>query len=211
MNDLRSGSENQREKLLVVDSKYADVTELKQELQFKVYAKVFGEGDVNCNITNYKELIKNKLSYFMNDTTWQLGGKQNSFETDVKNLMIKIQDNLSRTNKIESILPECFPQFFNNKIGKLITRAEKDNFSILNKPDYREGSLMIRQKRYDEYEWVIYKGDTIEAGRNIGKKNIIVKEGDKFIHKDVFPSSLFSYPEVINPDEITIIDTFSFE
>ena len=201
--------------LLVVDSKYADLTSINPELlQFKIYGKVFGdEPDVNYNINNFKELVKRKLIEFMNETSWQAGGKQNSFEDDVKNLMLKIKDKLSTTEKIESILPDCFPEFFNNKIGKLITRAEKDNFSILNKPDYREGSLMIRQKRYDEYEWVIYKGETIDTtGKKIAnKRNIIVKELNNYKTIDVFSSSLFSYPEIIKPDEITIIDTFSFE
>jgi hypothetical protein len=110
--------------------------------------------------------------------------------------------------KIIDALPDCFPEFFNNKIGKLISRSEKENFSVLNKPDFREGSLMIRQRRYDEYEWVIYKGP---VDKKPGKKVIIIKEDDNFnTNKEVFSSSLFSYPENVKPDDITVIDTFKF-
>jgi hypothetical protein len=62
----------------------------------------------------------------------------------------------------------------NNKIGKLLTKLEKESFNLLSKPDFRVGSLMVRQRRYDEYEWVIY------VGTNGNKKNIYTKEGNKF-------------------------------
>ena len=116
-----------------------------------------------------------------------------------KNLMKKISEKLQEKTIIES-LPECFPEFFNNKFGKLITRAEKENFSVLNKPTYKEGSLMIRQKRYDEYDWVIYMGN------KDNKKVIKTIEGTK----EVFGASLFSYPENIIPDDVTIMDTFIY-
>ena len=65
---------------------------------------------------------------------------------------------------------------------------------------------MIRQRRFDEYEWVIYLGE------KYGKKEIIVKDDkDNFIKKEVFSSSLFSYPEAILPDDITIIETYIFD
>ena len=63
---------------------------------------------------------------------------------------------------------------------------------------------MIRQKRFDDYEWVIYRGISDKNKRKIIYKD----ENGNFIPTDVFSSSLFSYPEQIRPEEITIIETY---
>jgi hypothetical protein len=67
---------------------------------------------------------------------------------------------------------------------------------------------MIRQNRFDEYEWVMYKGT------NINKKIIITKNrtknNDTFETVEVFPSSLFSYFQNVAPDGITVIETYTY-
>jgi len=181
--------------VLAIDSNYSDITDLKDTIQFKINGKAYND----YNPTYIKESLK----IFMNADNWNLEENKVLINTelsdDVKNLMKKISEQLE-INSIIGVLPECFPQFFNNKFGKLITRAEKENFSILNKPIYKSGSLMIRQKRYDEYDWVIYMGD------KDNKKIIKTIDGTK----EVFGASLFSYPENIVPDDVTIIDTFIY-
>jgi len=183
--------------VLAIDSNYSDVTELKDTIQFKINGKAYDD----YNPTYIKESLKS----FMNADNWKLEENKVLINTElsdeVKDLMTKISNQLDKADKtIIDSLPECFPEFFNNKFGKLITRAEKENFSILNKPIYKSGSLMIRQKRYDEYDWVIYMGD------KDNKKVIKTIEGTK----EVFGASLFSYPENITPDDVTIIDTFIY-
>lgn len=183
--------------VLAIDSNYSDITEIKDTIQFKINGKTY---DNNAYDPKY---IKESLKSFMNADNWNLEASNVIINTElsdeVKNLMKKISEKLQDKTIIES-LPECFPEFFNNKFGKLITRAEKENFSVLNKPIYKSGSLMIRQKRYDEYDWVIYMGD------KDNKKVIKTIEGTK----EVFGASLFSYPENITPDDVTIIDTFIY-
>jgi hypothetical protein len=183
--------------VLAIDSNYSDVTELKDTIQFKINGKAYDD----YNPTYIKESLKS----FMNADNWKLEENKVLINTElsdeVKDLMTKIFNQLDKADKtIIDSLPECFPEFFNNKFGKLITRAEKENFSILNKPIYKSGSLMIRQKRYDEYDWLIYMGD------KDNKKVIKTIEGTK----EVFGASLFSYPENITPDDVTVIDTFIY-
>jgi hypothetical protein len=186
--------------VLAIDSNYSDITDFKQdELQFKIIGKAYGKPDYES------KYIKDSLKSFMNADNWKLEENKVLINTElsdeVKDLMTKISNQLDKADKtIIDSLPECFPEFFNNKFGNLITRAEKENFSILNKPIYKSGSLMIRQKRYDEYDWVIYMGD------KDNKKVIKTIEGTK----EVFGASLFSYPENITPDDVTIIDTFIY-
>lgn len=184
--------------VLAVDSNYSDITDFKEDqLQFKIIGKAY-DTDYDSNY------IKASLIKFMNADNWNLEESKVLINTElsdeVKNLMKKISEKLQEKTIIES-LPECFPEFFNNKFGKLITRAEKENFSVLNKPIYKEGSLMIRQKRYDDYDWVIYMGSAKD-----NKRLIKTIDGTK----EVFGASLFSYPENVIPDDVTIIDTFIY-
>jgi hypothetical protein len=190
--------------VLVIDSNYSDVTEIQENIQYKIYGKAYDKDKYDSTY------IKTALKKIMNDE-WKLIEsvgliENNLLHEDVIKLMRKIDEELDKNAKIIDILPNCFPEFFNNKIGNLITRAEKENFSNLNKPNYKEGALMIRQKRYDEYDWVIYIGSKKENN----KKIIITKELENYVEKEVFGSSLFSYPENVIPDNITIIDTFIY-
>jgi len=185
--------------VLAIDSNYSDITEFKEDkIQYKINGKAYD--DYNPNY------IKEALKSFMNPDNWKLEESKVLINTElsdeVKDLMKKILNELEKADKtiIES-LPECFSEFFNNKFGQLITRAEKENFNILNKPTFTAGSLMIRQKRYDDYDWVIYMGNTKDNKR-------IIKTIDGT--KEVFGASLFSYPENIIPDDVTIIDTFIY-
>jgi hypothetical protein len=132
----------------------------------------------------------------------------NELDTDVINMINEIYKELSLAKPIIDIIPNQFSNFLNNKVGTLLTKFEKENFSIFSKPSYVDGSLMIRQNRFDEYEWVLFKGT------NGNKKNIITKdrtkEKDNLINIDVFPSSLFSYFQNVLPEGINIIETYTY-
>ncbi len=67
-------------------------------------------------------------------------------------------------------------------LKNIYTKLEKTAFNIFNKPNYVEGNLMIRQKRFDEYDWVIYKNKSKENN----KRNIIYKDDkNNFIETEV--------------------------
>ena len=66
---------------------------------------------------------------------------------------------------------------------------------------------MVRQKRYDEYEWVVY----LEHDDTSNKKKIITKnEVGEVITDSVFSNSLYSYHEPVLPEDKTIIETYTF-
>ena len=187
--------------LLAIDSKYTDIEDLTiNELQFKIYGTIYKQ---NMSKNNFGELVKEALKNMIQKDSFTINNA-NEIDDDVNKLIIKIRNELDINTNILSVLPKCFPELFNNKIGKTITQLEKQNFNIFSKPNYVEGNLMIRQKRFDDYEWVIYRGISDK-----NKRKIICKdEKGNFIHTDVFSSSLFSYPEQIRPEEITIIETY---
>ena len=188
--------------LVAIDSKYADIKEETTELQYKIYGNIYKK---NGTKTNFGEMIKKELSNIMVKEKFKgVTGKANDLDEDVEKLITNIKIELDKSTNILSILPKCFPELFNNKIGKLVNKLEKTAFNIFNKPNYVEGNLMIRQKRFDEYDWVIY----INKSKENNKREIIYKDDKGFHIDNVFPSSLFSYPEIIQPEGITIIETY---
>jgi hypothetical protein len=190
--------------MVVIDSNYADVKEVKDSQQYKIYGDMYKplNGDM---VEDFGGLVRCKIDSLFNHASFAYSDS-NELESDVQSILTNIKINNSDSSKpISSSFASCFPEFFNNKIGKLLTKLEKESFNLLSKPDFRVGSLMVRQRRYDEYEWVIYSGE--DKGN---KKKIHTKEGIKFDNPSVFSSSLFSYPEAVVPDDKQIIETYVF-
>jgi hypothetical protein len=107
---------------------------------------------------------------------------------------------------ISNIFQDCFKMFVNSKVGKILTKLEKENLNLFGKPEYRTYAIMVRQLRYDEYDWVIYVETKSDEPK---KKTIICKNNGKIEKTDVFQSCLYSYPENILPEDKTIIETYT--
>ena len=184
--------------ILLIDSNYADLTELTVDKQYKINGSIYND------TTDYSINIKNDLLEMLSNISLN---KYNCNELDdvVIQKIYNIKEKIETKSRILDVLPECFQCFFNDKIGSLITKLEKDNLSVICKPVFVEGNLMIRQRRYDEYDWVMFK---CTSGLH---KTIIYKENDKYIEKNVFPTALFSYPEAVLPLNLTIIEKFIYD
>jgi hypothetical protein len=113
-------------------------------------------------------------------------------DTDVLNLLDSIYN--SKKIKIADILIECFPQYVHNRVGTLLNITEKTGLSTTVMPKLNIGKLVVYQYRYDEYMWVIYKGDV--DGK---KKEILIKDSNgKLNSKQVFSHSLVEHPDSNN-------------
>ncbi len=187
--------------MVVIDSNFADIKEVKTDQQYKIYGKMYDP--LNGSIKHFKSELRNKMKEMFKADSFR-GSDGNEIEPDVQSLLTNIANAINNTSTpINAVFADCFPEFFNNKVGKLLTKIEKESFNLLNKPDYRIGSLMVRQRRYDEYEWVIYAGD------EGNKKSIFTKKGDSFVKESVFSSSLFTYPDPVVPDDKQVIETYT--
>ena len=177
----------------------AAVEEAKKKIQYKIYGNIFEFNGSKKNFKDeFKEILKKEIttSNFEND-----GG--NTLNDDVKTMINTINRKLE--SNISDIFQDCFKFFVNSKVGKILTKLEKENLNLLAKPDYRTGAIMVRQKRYDEYDWVVY------LGNEGNKKKIIYKDtNNKLDITTVFPACLYSYPENILPEDKTIIETYTF-
>ena len=192
--------------LVVIDSNYADIINYNpaDTQRFKIYGSIYKE--LNGSKTDFNILVQKGLQEIMNNDGKNFVG--NTLDDKVRDLINNIYRSLSLGTSIIDIIPSLFSNFLNNKVGTLLTKFEKENLSIFNKPTYVDGSLMIRQNRFDEYEWVMFKGT------NGNKKIIITKDrtnnNDTFQTVDVFSSSLFSYFQNVAPDGITVIETYTY-
>ena len=187
--------------ILVIDSKYADIDYDKRLLrddkvikpvdqQYKMNGCIFGDakGEYMSHIsTQFKSLIDpDNFSH-----AFKLKGSLKP-DDSIIDLLTKISNDTS-SGRIKELIPKYFREFVHNRVGTLLLKSEKDNINLLSRPNYRKGNLMIYQKKYQEYIWVIYNGDMPAPSM---KKKIITKDdANNYVEIDVFGHSLFGYPE----------------
>ena len=195
--------------LLVIDSSFADITDYKEvdPMKFKIYGSIYKE--INSGLSDFSTKLKDKLLKILEDAGNSFVHENgNQLDDIIKKLITNIHNSVNVLSNIIETIPNNFKQYVHNKVGTLLTKFEKENFSLFNKPSYVDGNLMIRQRRFDEYEWVIYLG---VAGN---KKKILTrdrtKDKENLLEEEVFPSTLFSYFEKVLPEEINIIESYSF-
>ena len=108
----------------------------------------------------------------------------------LKNIFDKISS--SDANQLEEtlkeVLAENFSNYLHSRLGTPLSKNEMNNVSLLPIRNFKQGSLVIYQERYGEYNWAIY------VGRADNGKHKIIKD-DKVKTSEVFLSSLRSYPE----------------
>ena len=208
----------------MIDSKFSDIDPIPEfnekvecQQQFKIYGDIYNENSIyNNEEILEKQLIKQFKNVINPDNFRHKISVDGGGEPD--ETIINLLDNIHNHTfeNITDLIPIYFPEFVHNRVGTLLLKSEKDNITKLSKPDFtRSGSLMVYQKRYEEYIWVIY------LKQNKTQRTIITKEGDNYTQKDVFPGSLFGYPknEKIIPeqkknmkyDENNIYETYNLE
>jgi hypothetical protein len=216
--------------ILMVDSKYADI-ELNSSLlkinkpnniiKYKLYSKtLFNENSIynNIDLSNHI-LIQFKQMIDPDNFNQNFKAKGGSIpDSSILDLLKKMHDDTLVTN-IKDFIPKYFGNFVHNRVGTLLTNTEKENINLMSRPNFIKGNLMIWQKRYQEYEWVIYLADS-SLGENM-KKILIKDASNNYIEEEVFIATLFSYPsnEKIYPessknmryDESHIYETYNLD
>ena len=188
--------------ILMIDSKFADInteTEFDKKTpehqQFKIYGKIYKNNSIYSDTDIEENLIhqfKNVINpdNFRHRLSVDGGGRP---DEDIITLIKNIYDKIDNSTIISSLIPEFFPEFVHNRVGTLLLKSEKENINNMSKPNFNKGNLIVYKKRYEEYEWAIYLGDSKTAQN---KKQIITKVGGKYQIIEVFPGgTLFGYPE----------------
>jgi len=188
--------------ILMIDSKYADIdptpdfdTKPQTEQLFKIYGNIYRNNSICRDPDTLKKKLVEQFKNVINPEKYRHnlkleggGCPDEDILTLLKNIYNKINDDII----ISDLIPEFFGEFVHNRVGSLLTRYEKENINKLSRPNFRKGNLIVYQKRYDEYEWVIYIGDS--TGTNL--KKILMKEKEIYTIKEIHSAGrLFSYPE----------------
>jgi hypothetical protein len=194
--------------ILMIDSKYTDFeiddrllkSKASDNIRYKMYGKIFNENS-HFNNVDLSALILNKFKELIDPDNFghNFRVKGGSIPDDSIIELLKKMYNDSSITKISDFIPKYFGEFVHNRVGTLLTKNEKDNINILSRPNFVRGNLMIWQKRFQEYEWVIDLGEFTLDGL---KRKVLVKDGNNYLPLEVFVSSLYSYPsnEKILPD-----------
>ena len=186
--------------ILMFDSKYCDVETsqslIKKNISdkqiFKINGSIFKTNGLHDGDA-FRTVIYNQFKSIIDPDNFGHSFKVKGGSVPDESIINLLKAMFSNTSlkQIRDYLPEYFGEFLHNRIGTLLLKSEKDMISPLSKPKFNKGNLMAFQKRFSEYEWVVYLGDSGDGLR----KKIIRKVGDNFVHEDVFTSTLFSYPE----------------
>lgn len=186
--------------ILMIDSKFTDVEiesnkDIKDQ-QFKIYGKIYKKNSIYNSSSDLKNKIYDQIKNVINPDNFRHklvvdGG--GTIDQDILDLISKIYNELNKEKtkniEIKSLIPKYFSEFVHNRVGTLLLKTERENFNRISRPNFNKGNLMIYQRRFEEYVWAIY------LGRSDVQCEIVVKEGDKYLIKKVFPGSLYTYPE----------------
>ena len=210
--------------ILMIDSKYSDVnveSEFNKSLPdkqiFKIYSNkiynnnsIYSDSDIKHKIIEQFKNILNPDNY-RHKLSVDGGGR---IDETIIDLLSKIHTNIK--GNISSLIPEYFGNFVHNRVGSLLLKTEKENINKLSKPNFNKGKLLVYQRRFEEYEWVIYIDSVDKLHRRI-----ITKKDNNYSIISVFTGSLFGYPDneriVPEPrnnmkyDEHHIYETYSLD
>jgi hypothetical protein len=187
--------------LVLIDTRHADVNPPTGTTGvFKILSPIYNNNgtllptdavSINTNINNDLKRILDRNN-FMDK---QLYNNYGMVQPDnfVLDLLEKIVNVANRTPRIADILVECFPEYIHNRVGTLLTIAEKGLLVPTIQPKLTPGKLVAYQSRFDEYMWAIYLRD-IDARR----KEIYIKINNVLTKKIIFNHSLIEHPESNN-------------
>ncbi len=186
--------------ILMIDSKYADVDQDdlnknkdKDSQVYKIYGSLYGKnGELSVDLVKSLVYAQFKSIISPDNFSHNFRVKGGSIPDDSIIGLLKALVVDSSSNLIRDLIPKYFGDFVHNRVGTLLLKSEKDNVFTYSRPNFLKGNMMVWEKRYNEFEWVIYIGDVVA---NPLKKQILTKSGNKYEIIEVFVSSLLGYPE----------------
>lgn len=190
--------------IVLFDSKYSDIVSNIETTKYKIYSETIykNKNDDTFKNLNVKDFIYHKFKELIDTTNFNsklkaLGGLPPSNE--IIDFIDSIWKDTDSTFKITNIFPKYFNSFFNNKIGTILMKSEKENINILNRPNLKSGNMIIYRIRHEEYIWVMF-----DSSINNRQHYIWIKNNDTFQKITVNEFNLFGYlkTETIMPDKI---------
>jgi hypothetical protein len=202
--------------LVLFDSKYSDLDsgnyKIRSKLLFPNKNDKINNKDDNAYGFQYLDEIYKQFKNIFEPSVFLLQlKKMGCLEPDNEILSLLRNINDDKTVKdIHYFIKKYFGKYLNNRIGKSLSKQEKESINVLNRPSFKKrGEILIKQERYDEYKWVLF-----ESNIDNTRKNIINRDLSGNIINEVCNSySLLNYSSTdkIKPygiEENKIIETF---
>jgi hypothetical protein len=193
--------------IVLFDSKYSDV----DENNFKIVSpKLFPDKNDKKNKSNTDSTIKldieslifNKFKEIFNphvfsDELRLQGGLPP--EESIINFLNDINNEIryDKDKDIKKYFEKYFKKYLHDRIGTSLTKVEKESVNTINRPSvFSKGTLFVKQERYNEYTWAMYKDEDVGNLKKVftkdAKNNIIEKSVSKvslsIYHEYIFPS-----------------------
>ena len=187
--------------ILMIDSKFKDInTDFNvvesNDQHFKIYGEIYKNNSIYNDKVDLDNRIIKQIKEVINPDNFRhkisVGGSSRP-DADVIDLIWKIHNDIKTNTDISKLIPKYFSEFVHNRVGTLLLKSEKENINKMSRPNFNNGNLMVYQKRFNEYEWVILVGKSSTLSDL--HKSIITKKDGKYTVINVFNGSLFGYPE----------------
>ena len=186
--------------LVLIDSRFADVS---PPTGITGVRKIVSPTLFTDNGTNMDFNIMEDLRGILNRANFMQNGPYNNYgmvqpDDSVLDLLNRIVDESNRNTIITEMLIKCFPEYIHNRVGTLLNISERTGVIPTILPTLVPGKLVAYQSRYDEYMWAIYLRDIGDK-----KKQILIKQNNDLVTKEVFNHSLVEHPESNNVNQIS--------
>jgi hypothetical protein len=113
-------------------------------------------------------------------------------EEEVFELLGKIVNTLKQDDKsIKDAIFENMGMFLHNRVGSQLTIGERDKLSVVPNRNFKQGTLVVYEGRFDEHRWAIY----YKKSETLNKHWIMIKEGEEYKKKEVFLSTIRAYSD----------------
>lgn len=187
--------------LLDLDFEKLDKTE-----NFKILSnKLFENNNEGNNENDIKKLIKQGLIDMLDPMNLKRIVTHLRIikpEEEVFELLGNIVNTLKQDDKsIKDAIFENMGMFLHNRVGSQLTVGERDKLSVVPNRNFKQGTLVVYEERFDEYRWAIY----YKKSETLNKHWIMIKDGDEYKKKEVFLSTIRSYS-----DNLKIQDSVDF-
>ena len=189
--------------ILMIDSKFADIDINyidPDKQQFKIYCNTLYNDNVRMSDNDIKTKMLEQFKKILNPDNFRHSLNIDGGGRPPDEIITLFNDMYNNTNQdMKDYIIEYFKEFVHNKVGTPLLISEKLNINKLSRSILTPGKLMVYERRYDEFEWVIYIGPNTAY-----QVNILTKlAGSSLIsEKSIYTGSLFGYPpgEKINQD-----------
>jgi hypothetical protein len=196
--------------IVMLDSYYSDLFDVysmkglleghEEKLENPEYFKIlsdnlFGNKNEGHSKEDIKNLIKQGLIEMLNPMNLKRIVTHLRIikpEDEVFDLLEKIVNTLKQdTKSIKDAIIENMGMFLHNRVGTVLTVGEREKLSIVPFRNFKQGTIIVYEERFDDYRWAIY----YKPHRIINKHLIITKVNNNYEIKEVFLSTIRTYSE----------------